>query len=65
MVIISIWASALAELFSTNFLAVYSPYYLKNVLHLDPATIGNYSAISRLVQIPVRLIAGHLSDKIK
>jgi sugar phosphate permease len=61
----SIWFSAFAEIFSTNFLAVYSPYYIKNVLGYGAEETGNYAAISRMVQIPVRLICGELSDRIQ
>ncbi|KAI6197498.1 MFS domain-containing protein [Aphelenchoides besseyi] len=60
----SIWFSAFAEIFSTNFLAVYSPYYIKNVLQYSAEETGNFSALSRLVQIPVRLICGEMSDRI-
>ncbi|KAI6197541.1 hypothetical protein M3Y94_01236400 [Aphelenchoides besseyi] len=60
----SIWFSAFAEIFSTSFLSVHSPYYIKNVLQYSVEETGNFSALSRLVQIPVRLICGEMSDRI-
>ena len=51
--------------FSTNFLAAYEPYYLKSVLGYGAEATGDFSALSRIVQIPVRVSCGQLSDRIR
>ncbi|KAI6177971.1 hypothetical protein M3Y98_00450400 [Aphelenchoides besseyi] len=65
LVVYVIWLCALAEFFITVFLTLYSPYYIRNVLHYSIEMTGYYSAISRIAQVPFRLIFGYASDKIK
>lgn len=60
-----IWLNAFTEIFSTNFFAVYAPFYLRNVLGYSVEATGHLSAWSRITQVPFRLICGILSDKIK
>ncbi|CAD5225060.1 unnamed protein product [Bursaphelenchus xylophilus] len=64
LVVWCVWLNAFTEIFSTNFFAVYAPYYMKNVLHYSVEATGHLSAISRVTQVPFRLICGLLSDKI-
>ncbi|CAD5228241.1 unnamed protein product [Bursaphelenchus xylophilus] len=64
-VIIAVWLNAFTDIFSANFLAIYSPYYIRNVLHYSIKKTGHFAALSRVVQIPFRLLCGYLSDKIK
>ncbi|CAD5221041.1 unnamed protein product [Bursaphelenchus okinawaensis] len=64
-VIIIVWLNAFTDIFSANFLAIYSPYYIRNVLHYSIKKTGHFAAISRVIQIPFRLLCGYLSDKIK
>ncbi|KAI6195401.1 MFS domain-containing protein [Aphelenchoides besseyi] len=65
VVIWTIWFNNLAEIFITNFLFVYAPYYISNVLRFSTETTGLFSAFTSSMQIPLRLICGFLSDKIK
>ncbi|KAI6183020.1 MFS domain-containing protein [Aphelenchoides bicaudatus] len=49
----------------TNFLFVYAPYYISNVLGYSTEETGFFSAIASTAQIPLRLICGILSDRIQ
>lgn len=65
IVIWVVWFNNLAEIFITNFLFVYAPYYISNVLGYSTETTGFFSALTSVMQIPLRLICGVLSDRIK
>lgn len=65
IVIWVVWFNNLAEIFITNFLFVYAPYYISNVLGYSTETTGFFSALTSTMQIPLRLICGVLSDRIK
>ncbi|CAD5218565.1 unnamed protein product [Bursaphelenchus okinawaensis] len=65
IVIWVVYLNAFTEIFSTNFFAVYAPYYMKNVLNYSVEATGHLSAISRVAQVPFRLLCGVLSDQIK
>jgi sugar phosphate permease len=53
------------EFFITIFLTLYTPYYLHNALQYNSVKTGFYASISRISQVPFRLIFGYASDKIK
>lgn len=61
----TIWLNAFAEFFITIFLTLYTPYYIHNVLKYSVEKTGHYAALSRVSQVPFRLIFGYLSDKLK
>ena len=64
-VILTVWLNALCDIVSGTFLMTYSPMYLNNVLHYGVVYTGFLGSILALSHIPVKLISGYLSDKIK
>jgi sugar phosphate permease len=65
LVVLTIWLNAFAELLATNFLSAYSPYYFRNVLRYSVEETGHFSAISRVTQVPFRILSGYASDNIR
>lgn len=62
IVLITIWINVLVETFANNVLAVYSPYYIRNVLRYGILETGYFSALCTVAQIPVRMLCGYISD---
>ncbi|CAD5234061.1 unnamed protein product [Bursaphelenchus xylophilus] len=63
-IIWSIWFSGAMEVFSTNFLSVYAPLYIRYALGYTVEFTGYYSGISRSMQIPTRLLVGFFGDEV-
>ena len=64
-VILTVWLNALSDIVSGIFLLTYTPLYMNNVLHYSVGHTGILGALPALSHIPVKLLCGYLSDKIK
>ncbi|CAD5219190.1 unnamed protein product [Bursaphelenchus okinawaensis] len=63
--IIASWLSAFATLLSAIFMHLYLPIYIHRVLNFSIVETGLLAAIPTFSYIPLKLIFGTLSDKIK
>ncbi|CAD5230185.1 unnamed protein product [Bursaphelenchus okinawaensis] len=63
-IIWSIWFSGSMEVFSTNFLAIYAPLYIRYALGYTVEFTGYYSGVARMMQVPLRLTVGFFGHKV-
>lgn len=63
--IVASWLSAFATLLSAIFMHLYLPIYIHKVLHFSIVETGLLAAIPTFSYIPLKLIFGCLSDRIK
>ncbi|KAI6175803.1 Transporter, major facilitator family protein [Aphelenchoides bicaudatus] len=65
LVVLIVWFNAFVEIFSGIFLVTYTPIYLRNVHGYSVETTGVLSSLPPLINMPVRVVFGLISDKIK
>ncbi|CAD6196407.1 unnamed protein product [Caenorhabditis auriculariae] len=64
-VLLTVWFNAFAEMSVIMFLHTYAPTFFNRVLKFDVAETGYLVAMAVLVQIPMKLVGGFISDKAK
>ncbi|CAJ0915993.1 unnamed protein product, partial [Mesorhabditis belari] len=64
-VVWSVWLSAFGELMMSQFIVMYGPTYLKEVLGFQVAHTGYFVAIPRFVHLLFKIGSGIASDRIK
>ena len=61
----AVWLSAFGELMMSQFIVLYGPTYLKEVLGFRVAHTGYFVAIPRALHLAFKIISGIASDRIK
>ncbi|KAK6766226.1 hypothetical protein RB195_025866 [Necator americanus] len=61
----SVWLSAFGELMMSQFIVMYGPTYLKEVLGFRVAETGYFVAIPRALHLAFKIISGIASDRIQ
>ncbi|VDK68123.1 unnamed protein product [Anisakis simplex] len=61
----SVWLSAMGELMTSQFIVLYGPTYLKEVLGFSVAHTGYFVALPRALHFFFKIASGIASDKIK
>uniref|UniRef100_F1L849 Transporter n=1 Tax=Ascaris suum TaxID=6253 RepID=F1L849_ASCSU len=61
----SVWLSALGELMTSQFIVMYGPTYLKEVLGFGVSNTGYFVALPRALHFFFKIASGIASDKIK
>ncbi|CAJ0574971.1 unnamed protein product, partial [Mesorhabditis spiculigera] len=64
-VVWSVWFSAFGELMMSQFIVLYGPTFIKEVLNFSVGKSAMMVAMPRFVHLCFKIISGHLSDKIK
>ncbi|KAI1727991.1 major facilitator superfamily domain-containing protein [Ditylenchus destructor] len=61
----TVWLNAFADIFAGYFILLYIPYYLNQILHYSVLQTGVIGAVISWNNIPVKLISGFVSDRIR
>ncbi|KIH63465.1 hypothetical protein ANCDUO_06233 [Ancylostoma duodenale] len=61
----SVWLSAFGELMMSQFIVMYGPTYLNEVLGFRVAHTGYFVAIPRALHLAFKIISGLASDRIQ
>ncbi|KAK6059336.1 hypothetical protein COOONC_03036 [Cooperia oncophora] len=61
----AVWLSAFGELMMSQFIVMYAPTYLKEVLGFRVAHTGYFVAVPRALHLAFKIISGIASDKIE